>query len=62
MSISDYKVHIGGLFRCCLASLSNQLEIVSEPLPEGTVITCEYCKSTEGGMILEGDTFRWNHK
>ena len=48
-------VRIGGLMRCCIATL-NGAAFASEK--EGDVLPCKYCKSS---MRVKGGAWEWNH-
>lgn len=56
-----YRVHHGGLFRCCLLSLDNAMLKHHVQMTEpkgGDVVRCEWC-SDQWGMVLRDDTWRW---
>ena len=56
-----YKVHIGGLLRCCLATLEELDELGQLPTEAGSLVTCKYCK--QESLILEDDyVWRWSRK
>lgn len=56
----DYRVAQGGLMRCCLESLGNQVRAMKERPADGTVLDCEYETPGNGNLILDGFTWRWN--
>jgi len=56
----EYRVKQGGLTRCCLESLTNQVFAMTERPADGTVLDCEYEKEGNANLILEGFTWRWN--
>lgn len=55
--VRDFRVKIGGLLRCCLATLGNR---VDEPAAEGTTLDCDYCKQPT--LIVRDGYWRWNHE
>ena len=56
MRMTETRVAIGGLMRCCLGSL-NRLAEDDPEVSEGDILGCDYCKSS---MILEGGRWRWH--
>lgn len=53
------RVRIGGLFRCCLATLGES----DAPSVVGTVLSCKYESNPDNGnMIVATDgVWEWNH-
>ena len=56
MKIKGLKVHIGGLLRCCLATLDDMADR-DESVTNNQRITCAYCGKPT--IIVEGDTIKW---
>jgi hypothetical protein len=56
----EYNVHIGGLFRCCLASIDEAMLEATIPPKEGDTHTCKYCKKET--MVFENNCWRWKQK
>ena len=58
-----YSRRMGGLMRCCLASLDDAMvERVAngEPAPsEGHIVGCRYCSSR---MVLRNGVFEWDRE
>lgn len=55
-------VRIGGLMRCCLATLDDHLLALEVRSKEGDQLTCKYCVSKAGDMIFRGGAWEWNRK
>lgn len=57
-----YKFKHGGLMRCCLASLDDEMlrrQQASEPLMnEGDTLKCKYCND-EYGMVCKDGYWQW---
>jgi hypothetical protein len=59
--VTEYKIAIGGLMRCCIASIRAwQADHAGEEVPDGTVIRCQYEQGDGSEMIRRGDTWHWN--
>jgi len=56
------EVRIGGLLRCCLASLDEHMARATEDPKEGDKLECHYCKSPAGGMIFRNRAWEWDHE
>jgi hypothetical protein len=58
--LGETSVSMGGLFRCCIASLSTWAaeQPKDATVAEGTVVPCLHCDCT---VILEGQRWRWNY-
>lgn len=59
---NSYKVHHGGLMRCCLHSLDLDIQKRIEESDalvcvEDEIIKCRYCREE---MIYKDKTWRWN--
>lgn len=52
---SWYRLRIGGVLRCCSASLG-ETEIQEAPR-EGEVLACKYCK---GALVYRDGAWEWN--
>lgn len=59
---NEMRLAHGGLMRCCIGSLSNQLDAMTERPADGTVLDCEYETPGNGNLILDGNTWRWNRE
>jgi hypothetical protein len=58
--MTDYKIAIGGLMRCCVKTIRQWQEAhEGEEVPDGTVIRCQY-ENGGGEMVRRGDTWYWN--
>lgn len=55
----QYRVHHGGLMRCCLASLDEAMAARTEPPAEGETLHCKY-HDDNGGMIFRNGAWEWN--
>lgn len=56
MKANEYPLNHGGVFRCCIASLSeDETEAV-----EGDTRICKYCKSPDGGLKLTNGVWAWD--
>lgn len=53
-------VRIGGLLRCCSATLADYLE-TSASSEIGAVLTCKYCHS-ESLLLAPDRVWEWNQK
>ncbi len=61
--MARYLVRHGGLMRCCLASIDEEMQrrIDDEEGPkEGDTLACKYCKAENGGMIFRDGAWEWN--
>lgn len=58
MKGSTYKVRHGGLMRCCIQSLDQEMSERPEDPKEGDRHTCQYCKE-EHGMIFRDGAWEW---
>ncbi len=54
----SYKVHHGGLMRCCLQSLDEAMVEATAPPKQGDTVRCKYCRDTYG-MIFHDGAWRW---
>lgn len=52
-------LRIGGVMRCCIATLADYEGIDGEgvEMSEGTVLPCKYCKSS---LIVRDGAWEWN--
>lgn len=61
--MNSYQVKTGGLLRCCLKSLDEEMERRIEsgqPLAvEGESLTCVYEKHSEPKMIVKDGIWQW---
>lgn len=55
----EYRVHPGGLMRCCLKSLDSAMAARADPPIEGETMHCQYC-SDNSGMIFRDGAWEWN--
>ncbi len=56
---TPYRVRHGGLLRCCLESLDNQLVAAETEPDKGTVLTCEFCHKPTLLRAPDG-TWEWS--
>jgi hypothetical protein len=54
--MTDERVFVGGLMRCCTGTLARVLESQTEPTKEGTVLPCDHCDES---MIFTDGAWRW---
>ena len=54
----DYLVRTGGLMRCCLASLDEEMEKATEAPKEGDIASCKYC-SGKNQMVFRKGSWEW---
>jgi hypothetical protein len=60
--LPKYRVKTGGLLRCCLQSLDNQmLDPAKNPPKEGDVLDCEYEGKGNGNLIFRNGFWEWNY-
>ena len=52
--VKDYKIAMGGLMRCCVATLDERCD---EPVPEGGAIPCRWCSSR---VVLKDGVWQWD--
>jgi hypothetical protein len=57
-----YQVRVGGLLRCCMASLAEAMESAVAPPKEGDTLICRYCGSPYGGMEFRDGAWEWKTK
>lgn len=54
-----HGINIGGLFRCCVATISeHELEHPGEA-KDGDRLPCKYHPETGDVAVLDGDVWRW---
>jgi hypothetical protein len=53
-----YRVHTGGLYRCCLATLDDAMNTTYKMVApkEGDIVTCPHCKDR---MIFTNGAWGW---
>ena len=54
-----FGVRPGGLLRCCLQSLRENMDKRAEPPKEGDRLGCRFCKNVGGGMIFRDGAWEW---
>lgn len=52
-----YEVFLGGLLRCCLATLEETMATRATLPVDGEKLRCRYCKN---GMIFSASAWRWD--
>jgi len=63
MQIKDTRIDIGGLMRCCIATIDEYVhehqdeEVPAEPL----VLDCKYEPPGNAQVVLQDGRWRWNH-
>ena len=60
MKLTETKVNIGGLMRCCLETIETLDQDVD--YPDKYVIDCKYEDVGNKNIILENGVWRWNDK
>lgn len=60
----EMKVRQGGLLRCCLQTLAEHLDEITEVPPVGTILDCKFeMDKNNGNLILASDgVWEWNKK
>lgn len=56
--IENYQVFHGGLMRCCLETLKEEMRVAEAPPKDGDKLSCRYHGGY--GMIFSGGAWRWN--
>ena len=51
------KIYIGGLLRCCIATIQEIRAEATEPPKDGELLTCKYCSES---IRWDKDGWRWN--
>ncbi len=54
----DEKIYVGGLMRCCTATLSEVRAAATDTPKDGDVIDCKWCSSS----MIWRDGWRWNNE
>lgn len=59
--MSHYEaVRLGGLMRCCLATLEEKRTADPKYAEEGATLKCDYC--SDGEMIFNNGAWEWNNR
>lgn len=53
----EARVRVGGLMRCCLATLDAAMAARTELPKEGEVLPCAHCTSS---MVFNNEAWEWN--
>ena len=57
----EFHVRIGGLFRCCLATLEAEAKENKLPTQIGATLACRWCKQDSPTLRLAADNiWEWN--
>lgn len=57
MTMQDERIYIGGMLRCCIATLQEKLASQKEPSKEEDTIKCKHCSSW---MVFQIGAWRWD--
>lgn len=61
MQYKDSEIFIGGLMRCCVATIEKFVEEhPTDEVEEGLVLNCMYEKTRNKQIIFKDGAFRWN--
>lgn len=67
MNVSQTTIPIGGVLRCCLATVATEYVDRDEPVNEGSTSQCHHCsrsftlrKRLNGKMVWWPDDFEFN--
>ena len=55
----SYRVRPGGLMRCCLLTLDEEMNIATEKPKDGDTLHCKWCDDPYG-MVFVGGAWQWN--
>lgn len=58
MAFDYYRVRIGGLMRCCIATIDVKMVAATKPPKDGDTMSCLYCK--DGRMCFRDDAWEWD--
>jgi len=58
MKHGNTRINIGGMLRCCVATL-NEMDLDTE-VENGQTLDCKYEKENNQSMILEDGIWKWN--
>lgn len=55
----SYRVRPGGLMRCCLQTLDDEMNKATEKPTEGATLHCRYCDEPYG-LVYTAGAWQWN--
>ena len=58
MKLCETKINIGGMLRCCIATIQ-ELDPEQE-FENGLELDCKYEKSGNKSMVLDSGVWKWN--
>jgi hypothetical protein len=58
--MKEYSVNIGGLMRCCLATLDEHMLYATEDPEEDETLDCKYEEPGNKNMVFRDNAWQWN--
>lgn len=60
MKLNETRINIGGMFRCCVATIETLASDID--YPDKLEMDCKYESERKKSIILENGVWRWNNE